>query len=145
MALEGERGSIRNDSLDPCFPRVVGFCPFLATQNAIAIMMINAKQKYTIIGTIPQNKVPWSMVFVGVLIAIVELYDSAVTNIPDLLSLLVPKSSSFREKLWLEDRPSICISGIVLKIHETFSWKLKTLVWKIYLFIYQHFKNRQLS
>lgn len=61
--------------------------------------MTNAKQKNTISVTIPQTEESESRVFAGVMIAIVELYDSAVTDKPELVTILVPKSSISREKL----------------------------------------------
>lgn len=122
MAFGVKRGSIWNDNLDPGFLWVVDFFLFWARQSAIAIVITNAKQIYTNSGTIPQNEVSWFMEFVGVLIAIVELYDSSVTNKPELVSWVVPKSSILREELWFDDRPLICISGIVLEIYKILSW-----------------------
>lgn len=61
--------------------------------------MINAKQKNTISVTIPQTEESKSKVLVGVLIAIVKLYDSAITDKPESVTILVPKSSISREEL----------------------------------------------
>lgn len=99
MALRGNGDSIYNESLDSCVHSVVGFCLLLARQIARAIIMTNAKQKNTISRTIPQTEESESIVLVGVLIAIVELYESAVTDKPELITILVPKSSISREEL----------------------------------------------
>lgn len=48
--------------------------------------MTNAKQKNTISETIPQTEESESKVPVGVPIAIVELYESTVTDKPELVS-----------------------------------------------------------
>lgn len=68
---------------------------------AIEIIMTNKKQKKThaISGTIPQTEEYESKVLVGVLISIVELYDSTITDKPELVTILVPKSSNSSEKL----------------------------------------------
>lgn len=61
--------------------------------------MTNAKQKNTISETIPQTEESESKVLVVVPIAIVELYESAVTDKPELVTILVPKSSISMEEL----------------------------------------------
>lgn len=85
--------------MDPCFHSVVGFCLLFARRIANAIIMTNAKQKNTTSVTIPQTEESKSKVLEGVLIAIVELYDSAVTDKPELVTILVQKSSISREEL----------------------------------------------
>lgn len=80
--------------------------------------MTNAKQKNTISGKIPQTEESESKVFVGLLIAIVELC-RAITDKPELVTIPVPKSPISKEKLLLDDLPLIYIPGIVLKIYKT--------------------------
>lgn len=89
---------------------------------------------------------------VGVLIAIVELYDSAITDKPELVTMLVPKSSISRKRLWHDDWPLIYISGIVLKTHKQSTENIKvsfrnlSTITKtkpsICLYIYKH-QNRE--
>lgn len=114
-----ERGSIWNYSLVPCFLRICSLCLLMAWKNAKVITETNAKQHNTICGKIPQKDESESRVFAGVLIAIVELYNSAVTDKLELVTILVQKSPISREELWLDDRPLIYVSGIVLKMHKT--------------------------
>lgn len=87
-----------NESLDPCVHSIVGFYLLFAMRIARAIIMTNAKQKNTISVTIPQTEESKSKVLVGVLIAIVKLYDSAITDKPELVTILVPKSSISKEE-----------------------------------------------
>lgn len=71
----------------------------MARKTAIVIAKTNAKQHNTISGKIPQKDKSESRVFAGVMIAIVELYDSAVTDKPELVTILVPNSPISMEEL----------------------------------------------
>lgn len=54
------------------------------------------KTKSPISGKIPQTEESESKVFVGLLIAIVELYDSAITDKPELVTILTIEKLSLR-------------------------------------------------